>query len=169
MKTSIIFSLAYLGGVGLGLVGGHLLPWWASGVVGWSAIVGGFLARWMTHRDFIREWQTFNPSASMDAKARALVSNFKARRESAAVVLGVSFGAFAGAAAVDASEVLDALVWPGHEVDGSVLALLVALAWLLGVVVSDEDNATFRPWLCGLGLYLFTVVLTVFPAVWEVL
>jgi hypothetical protein len=80
-----------------------------------------------------------------------------------------SFGAFAGAAAVDASEVLDALVWPGHEVDGSVLALLVALAWLLGVVVSDEDDATFRPWLCGLGLYLFTLALTVFPAVWEVL
>jgi hypothetical protein len=165
MKTSIIFSLAYFGGVALGLIGGHLLPWWASGVVGWSVAIVGVVVNRLAVVTLVRR----AAGLSRSQRIYPLFAHLMRQRQSRMVTIGTSFGAFAGAAAVDASEVLDALVWPGHEVDGSILAMLVALAWLLGVVVSDEDDATFRPWVCGLGLYLFTLALTVLPAVWEVL
>lgn len=168
MRPDVVFALAYLGGSLVGVLFGWMLPWWISGVAAYALGIAGYAStRWCDRR---HAWAISHDAwlRPLPAQVFATRRHLREREALSCATLGSFFGALAGAACADASELLDLATWPGHEVDASILAVGVALAWLLGTVVSEDDHA-FRPGRAGLGLYLVTVALAAFPAVWEAL
>lgn len=141
----IAHAVAYLFGTVLGVISGWGLSFWFTGVTGWLLLL---FVTW--HNAVV------DPNHLYDS------------RRSRAVAWGAAFGAWSGAAAADVPEVLGALVWPGHETDGVFFAFLVALAWLIGCIISPDDEVD-QPMRAGLGLYVVVVVLSYGPPLWEVL
>lgn len=138
-------AVAYLFGVTLGTFTALGLTWWLSGVTGWILLFSAhYFGRLM------------DPHSLYDPRTRD------------AVAWGAAFGAWSGAAAAEAPEVLGALVWPGHETDGVFFALLVAFSWLVGCVITRGDEAD-QPVRTCLGLYALTLALSYGPPPWEVL
>ena len=138
-------AVAYLLGTILGIVTAWGLPWWASGVTGWMLLLSLTAYGWL-----------------VDA------NNLYDPRTRDAVAWGAAFGAWSGAAAAEVPEVLGALVWPGHETDGVFFAFLVALAWLIGCIISRDEEPD-RPLRVSLAMYAITLALSYGPTMWEVL
>lgn len=138
-------AVAYLLGTVLGIATAWGLPWWASGVTGWMLLLSITAYGWL-----------------VDA------NNLYDPRPRKAVAWGAAFGAWSGAAAAEAPEVLGALVWPGHVNDGVFVALLVAFAWLVGCIIERCDE-TDQPVRTCIGLYALTLALSYGPPLWEVL
>lgn len=141
----IAHAVAYLLGTILGVISGWGLSWWCSGVTGWLLLFGLVMLY-----------------ALLDER------NTNDLEKERAVAWGAAFGAWSGAAAAEVPEVLDVLVWPGHETDGVFAAFLVALAWLIGCTIS-RDGEPDRPYLVGITLYAITHVLSYGPPLWEVM
>lgn len=137
-------AVAYLFGVTLGTFAAWGLPWWLSGVTGWLLL---FAAQYFG--------RLVDPHGLYDPRTRD------------AVAWGSAFGAWSGASAAEVPEVLGALVWPGHETDGVFAAFLVALAWLIGCIISRDDEPD-RSLRVGLALYALTLALSYGPPLWEV-
>lgn len=169
MSLSIIFAVAYFLGTCVGVASGLLLPWWLSGAAAW--VLAGALMVWPLLRPSQRALQRIfehDPPQVVGDRLRALMDRCAAMN--LRVVLGLFWGAMAGAGATSMPAVLDWLLWPGH---GDValcvmLAGVVAASWLL-VSLADVGEDDCRPGLVGLALYLAVVTLCALPALWEVL
>ena len=159
MNAPILFALAYLAGTLAGIVSGLLLPWWASGGAAYLVGPGVFCLMF---------WRALKVVSTGDRPAIPATVRFVVETDTAkGVALGAFFGALAGAAAIDLAEVFPALQWPGHDIDGALLAILVGLAWAVGSVASDEEPIS--PFRAGLGLYLVVIVLSLLPILWGAL
>lgn len=141
----IAHAVAYLFGAVLGVISGWGLSWWYSGVTGWLLLL---FVTW--HNTQVDPNHLYDP------------------RRSRAVAWGAAFGAWSGAAAAEVPEVLDSLVWPGHEADGCIAAVVVAVAWLLGCIINRDDQVD-QPMRTCFGLYAVVVLLSYGPPMWEVL
>lgn len=141
----IAHAVAYLFGTVLGVISGWGLSFWFSGATGWLLLL--FVA-W--HNATVDQNHLYDPGRSR------------------AVAWGAAFGAWSGAAAAEVPEVLDALVWPGHEADGCIAAVVVAVAWLLGCIINRDDQVD-QPMRTCFGLYAVVVLLSYGPPMWEVL
>lgn len=141
----IAHAVAYLFGTVLGVISGWGLSWWCSGVTGWLLLFGLVMLY-----------------ALLDER------NTNDLEKERAVAWGAVFGAWSGAAAAEVPEVLDALIWPGHEVDGCIAAVVVAVAWLLGCIINRDDEVD-QPMRACFGLYAVVVLLSYGPPMWEVM
>lgn len=169
MTTATIFAVAYLVGTFVGLPAGAYLPLWLSGAPAWAMAAAVVFLRPLGPTDAM--WRrAFRPGAPDDVgdSVRRL-DDWHARRL-ACLALGLFWGAMAGAGATSTPAVVDLLAWPGHDDHGLgvTVAILVAMGWLFGAAVDDEDEP-LRPGLAGLFLYAVVVTLCALPALWEVL
>ena len=131
----LALSVAYLFGVFFGVVTGIALPWWTSGVTGWILMLGLYL--YSEHVD------------PLDLHERS--------RETTPAV-GLAFGAWTGAACAETPELISAILRPGHEYDGAIIAPAIALALVL-TCVADEPEEACRPMVVCAAAYLLTVAL----------
>ena len=131
----LALSVAYLFGVFFGVVAGLALPWWISGIAGWILMLGLYL-----HSEYVDPLDLYE------------------RSREATPAVGVAFGAWTGAACAEPPELIGAILRPGHEYDGAIIALAVALAWVL-TSVADEPEEACRPMVVCAAAYLLTVAL----------
>lgn len=142
MNPRHTFAVAYLAGTLLGVVAGASLPFWLSGAAGY--LVGLVVAALCFRLDVDR------------ANSRALF-------------FGSMLGAFAGAIAADVPEVARWFTYAPIP-DVTTGALLVAAAWLVGEVVTDDATAgPPRPLATGLVLYAIVLAIAAAPIAWGVL
>lgn len=162
--SSNLFAVAYLVGTVAGIGSGLAMPWHLSGVVGWVTYIVGGIVMWEARKDFERTLAAFRDCAPRDLRQRAIKDHVARQVRQSVVRMGIMFGCFSGAFAVGIVQVVPALEWPGHTIDGALLALLVALAWAVGTVASDERD--INPGVAGFGLYLVVVALAMLPVLW---
>ena len=136
------FAACYLGGLLVGGLCAHVLPWWMSGSPGWAMLItASIITAWRRPVDM---------------------------RPTLCVGYGLFFGAMSGAAAVDFAEVADAITWPGHDSAAAMSAAVgVALAGAIGLF-DDHRCPQRNPAIIGLWLYMITVVIGYAPLLAEV-
>ena len=146
MNPAQLFAAFHLAGTCLGIVSGDLLPFWLSGVAGWSLGI------------------------SAACFGYACGENMRPARWTRSVAAGLFFGALSGAAAADFAEVADALTWPGHDSAAAVSAALgVSFCWAFAAVAMPLRRDPFRPTRVGLWLYVIALAVAYSPLLKEVL
>lgn len=169
MTPATIFAVAYLAGTLVGLPSGHHLPLWLSGAPAWAMAVAAVILRPLGPSP--EEWRWAMRVGHPDhVRDRIRQLDEAHARRVACLSLGLFWGAMAGAAATSMPDVLDWMLWPGHDDEdwGVVVATLAAMGRLVGAALDPEDEP-LRPGRAGLFLYLVVVTLCALPALWEVL
>jgi hypothetical protein len=169
MTPATIFAVAYLAGTFVGLFSGAYLPLWLSGAPAWAMAIAAVVVRPLGPMDWQRRWAMAPTPPGIISERLRRLDDAHTRRVRC-LAHGLCWGGLAGAAATSMPAVVDLLAWPGYDDRGLgvTVAVLVAMGWLFGAAVDDEDEP-LRPGLAGLFLYAVVVTLCSVPALWEVL